>query len=161
MSGSGRAAPGGGTPIEEAPAWVIALLALLLWLVAFPASVGLLDGVGLREVPLRRIALGSGAIAVLLAVGLRLQRPWRRPRGARPHPLEDGRPPFVRFSTWIWTTLLFPNVLHGALLLAFRAEGRTIDYGTSWALGLVVAAVQAALGLVERRRRRRSTPAAS
>jgi hypothetical protein len=87
-----------------------------------------------------------------------MQRPWRRPRVREPHPLEDSRPPFVRLSTWIYTTLLFPNVLHGALLLAYRAEGRRIDYATSWAIGLVVAAVQGSWGLIDRWKRRRAAP---
>jgi hypothetical protein len=152
----GRALPGGGTPIEEAPLWALAILAILLWLVAFPASVGLLDGIGLRDVPPARLALGAAAITVLLVAGLRLQKSWRRATGRAPHPLDDRRPPFVRLSTWVFTTLLFPNVLHGALLLALRAEGRRIDYATSWAIGLLVSAIQGGLGLVDRWRRRRA-----
>ena len=37
----GTARTSHGTPIEEAPLWVLAIFAALLWLVAFPALAGL------------------------------------------------------------------------------------------------------------------------
>jgi len=137
-------------PIERAPAWVLAILVGLVWLIAFPALVGLVNGLRPASgggVGLAAVAL---ALALLLVVGLARQRPWRRPR---PTDLADARPPFVRFSTWVITTLLLPNVLYGAIVLFRGGEG--LDYASAWGIGLIVAAIQGAFGLVDRLRARR------
>jgi hypothetical protein len=53
----------GGTPIEDAPPWVLCIFAALLWLVIFPALVGV---VGALRGPWgggELLALGAGAIS--------------------------------------------------------------------------------------------------
>ena len=142
----------GGTPVEEAPLWALAILVALLALVFFPALVGLAEGFGVATAGRRgAFALAGAALAVTLVAGLARQRRWKRPPNL--HPL-DGRPPFVRFSTWLWTALLFPNVLHGLLVLT---RDEPVDYRAALAIGLLVSAVQGALGLADRWRRRRDS----
>ncbi len=135
----------GGTPIEEAPLWALALLVALLWLVVFPALVGLVNGLRPATGGGAGLAVAAFAVSLLLVVGLARQRPWRRRREAE---LGDSRPPFVRLSTWLITTLLVPNVLYGAIVLLRGGEG--LDYASAWALGLLVAAIQGAFGLADR-----------
>jgi hypothetical protein len=142
--------PDGGTPIEEAPVWALALFALLLWLVVFPALVGLLNGFRLIAGGGWTVAAAAGAITLLLVVGLARRKRWRRPSGGEP----GAQPPlFVRFSTWCITTLLVPNVLFGVLVLSRRGEG--LDYLSAWLLGLIVSAIHGAFALIERLRARR------
>lgn len=140
----------GGTPIEEAPLWALALLVGVVWLVAFPALVGLVNGLRPETGGGAGLAAAALALSVLLVVGLARQRRWRRPTATD---LGDGRPPFVRFSTWLLTTLLVPNVLYGAIVLMRGGEG--LSYSGAWALGLLVAAIQGAFGLADRWRRKR------
>jgi hypothetical protein len=143
----------GGTPIEEAPGWVLALLALILWLVVFPALVGLLNGLRLVSGGGWAVAAAAAAISTLLVAGLARQRPWRRATPAEP----CLQPPvFVRLSTWLITTLIVPNVLFGVLVLSRDGEG--LDYVASWLIGGLVSAIHGGFALVERRRRRRSAP---
>lgn len=143
----------GGTPVEEAPIWALGVLAVVVWLVAFPAIVGLLNGFELAEGAGWRIAGGSAAISLLLVLGLARQKPWRRARTADP----TAEPPlFVRFSTWLITTLLVPNVLLGTLVLFRRGEG--LDYASAWLVGLLVSAIHGGLALAERWRRRSPAP---
>lgn len=145
----------GGTPIEEAPWWALAILVLLLALVFFPALVGLLEGFGVRTAGQRpALALAGAGFALLLVVGLARLRPWKRLPNSSPG--LDSRPPFVRFSTWLWTAVLFPNVFHGLLVLT-RSE--PVPYRAALVIGLLVSAVQGALGLLARWRRRRAAPA--
>jgi hypothetical protein len=140
----------GGTPIEEAPLWALAILVALLALVFFPALIGVAEGFGVATAGRRGLfALAGAALAVALVAGLARQRPWKR--SPNRHPL-DGRPPFVRFSTWLWTAVLFPNILHGLLVLT---RDEPVDYRASLGIGLLVSAVQGALGLADRRRRHR------
>jgi hypothetical protein len=143
----------GGTPVEEAPIWALGVLAVVLWLVAFPAMVGLLNGFELAEGAGWRIAGASAAFSLLLVFGLARQKPWRRARTGGPAP----EPPlFVRFSTWLITTLLVPNVLLGTLVLLRRGEG--LDYAGAWLVGLLVSAIHGGFALAERWRRRRRSP---
>ena len=139
----------GGTPIEEAPVWALALLTAVLWLVAFPALVGLLNGFRLVAGGGWTIAAAAAAISLLLVVGLARQRRWRRPPAGEP---AAEVPVFVRLSTWCITTLIVPNVLFGMLVLGRRGEG--LDYLGAWLLGLLVSAIHGGLALIERRRRR-------
>lgn len=140
----------GGTPIEEAPLWALAILTTILALIFFPALIGLAESFGLDTRGRRlEIAGAAAAIALLLVSGLARQRRWRR--AAVAHPLDD-RPLFVRFSTWLWTTLLFPNFLHGLLvLMRSPAEGR-LDPRAAWLVGLGVAAIQGVWALLHRLR---------
>lgn len=140
----------GGTPVEEAPFWALALFAFFLWLVVFPALVGLLNGFRLIAGGGWTVAAAAGAIALLLVVGLARQRRWRRPP---PGELGAEPPVFVRFSTWCITTLLVPNVLFGVLVLSRRGEG--LDYVSAWLLGLIVSAIHGGFALIERLRARR------
>ena len=140
----------GGTPIEEAPWWALAIFAGLLWLVAFPALVGLLAGWGAWGGESLRVALAALGVALLVVVGLATRPRWRRPRGAT---LEDPRPFFVRFSTWLWTVVLLPNVLFGALVLGNPAT--PISYEASVLVGLLVSAIHGGFALAERFRRPR------
>jgi hypothetical protein len=140
----------GGTPIEEAPVWALALFAILLWLVAFPALVGLLNGFRLIAGGGWTVAAAAGAISLLMVVGLARQRRWRRPSRGEP----GAAPPvFVRFSTWCITTLVVPNVLFGVLVLTRQGEG--LDYLAAWLLGLIVSAIHGGFALIERVRARR------
>lgn len=140
----------GGTPIEEAPLWALSILLVLVWLVVFPALVGLANGVGLVRGGGGTMAAAAGLVAFLLVLGLARQRRWRRPAPGAPG---NGRPFFARFSTWLVTTLLVPNVLHGVLVLA--AGGQASDYLAAWLIGLLVSAVHALAAAAHRLRGRR------
>lgn len=146
----------GGTPIEEAPVWALAVLAVVLWLVAFPALVGLLNGFDVVDGGGWTIAGAAAVLSLFLVVGLARQKPWRRSHSTEP----AAEPPlFVRFSTWCYTTLLVPNVLHGTLILFRGGEG--FDYASAWLIGLMVSAIHGAFALAERWRRRTRPPATS
>jgi hypothetical protein len=137
----------GGTPIEEAPLWLLPILVLVIWLVAFPALIGLFDGlIGYRG-QWREIALGAGAISALLVAGLALRKPWKR--DVVDGPL-DNRPLFVRFSTWLLATACVPNVLQGVLVLT--REGPPPDFRSSLFLGLVISGCHGLLAWLARRR---------
>jgi hypothetical protein len=140
----------GGTPIEEAPLWALALLAGVLWLLVFPALVGLADGFGRAPGGGRGLALAAAAISVLLVTGLATRPAWRRPAGPRPHPLDDRRPLVARFSTWLIGVVLYPNLLHGLLVLT--RGGEAVDYRASLAIGLVASGIQGLFALRARRR---------
>lgn len=140
-----------GTPIEEAPLWVLAIFTGILWLIAFPAVVGLLAGWGLWGGDKLTPALAALGIAVVLVVGLTARKPWRRPTAADPR---DHRPLFVRFSTWLIVTLLVPNVLFGILVLTH--EGPPLTYEQALLLGALISAVQGTLAWLGHRRRRRA-----
>jgi hypothetical protein len=141
----------GGTPIEEAPWWALAIFAVLLWLVAFPALAGLLAGWGYWRGAKLPTALAALALAVLVVVGLATRKPWRRPSGAD---LRDERPLFVRLSTWLWTAILVPNVLFGVLVLT--NEGPPLTYQHALFLGAIVSVIQGAFALADRWKRRRA-----
>ncbi len=148
-------------PIEEAPVWALAILVALFALIFFPALVGLAESFGADTRGHRlELAAGAAALALFLVVGLARQRRWRRARS----PLDaldplaplaaDDRPIFARFSTWLWTTLLFPNVLYGLLVLTHSSEGARVDPRAAWIVGLGVSALQGLWALAERRRGR-------
>ena len=144
----------GGTPIEEAPLWALAILTAVLWLIAFPAIAGLLAGWGYWRGAKLPTALAALAVAALMVVGLATRKPWRRSTAGDRH---DERPVFVRFSTWLWTAVLFPNVLFGVLVLTH--EGPPLTYQQALLLGALVSALQGALAWLDRRKRRRAGPA--
>jgi hypothetical protein len=139
----------GGTPIEEAPVWALAILTVVFWLVAFPALVGLLNGFRLVAGGGWTVAAAAGVASLLLVVGLARQKRWRRPTSEAP---VAAVPVFVRFSTWLFTTLLVPNVLFGVLVLSRRGEG--LDYVSAWLLGLIVSAIHGGFALAARWRGR-------
>jgi hypothetical protein len=141
----------GGTPIEEAPLWALAIFTVLLWLVVFPAIAGLLAGWGYWHGEKLWTALAALAVAVLIVAGLATRKPWRRPTGAD---LRDERPVFVRFSTWLWTAILVPNVLFGVLVLT--NEGPPLTYQHALFLGALVSVIQGTFALVDRWKRRRA-----
>lgn len=143
-----RRATTGGVPIEEAPWWARALFAVVLWLLGFPALVGLLHGLRAWNGDRRGPALAALALAVALTVGLAARRPWRRPRAGDS---ADVRPRFVRFATWLVTSLLYPHVLLGAVLLT--RPGPPPERAATIGLGLVLSTTQAVLGWVADRRR--------
>ena len=145
-----------GTPIEEAPLWALAIFAALLWLVAFPALAGLLAGWGAWHGQRLAVALAALVLSVLVVAALATRKPWRR-RG--PRDLHDERPLLVRFSTWLWTAVLLPNVLFGILVLTH--EGPSLSYESALLLGLLVSAIHGLFALAERvkeRRRARQAP---
>ena len=81
-----------------------------------------------------RIAGAAVVLSLVLVVGLARQKPWRRAHLAEPATEPTAEPPlFVRFSTWCYTTLLVPNVLHGTLILFRGGEG--FDYASAWLIG--------------------------
>lgn len=139
-----------GTPIEEAPRWVLAIFAALLWLVAFPALAGLLAAWGAWHGQRLAVAAAAAVLAAVVVIGLATRKPWRR-RG--PRDLHDERPLFVRFSTWLWTAVLVPNVLFGILVLT--RDGPPPPYGAALLLGLLVSGIHGAFALADRLRSRR------
>lgn len=139
----------GGTPVEGAPVWTLAVLTVVLWLVVFPGLVGLLNGFRLIAGGGWIVAGAAGAISLLLVAGLARRRPWRRPRPGEP---AVEPPVFVRFSTWCITSVMVPNVLFGVLVLSRRGEG--LDYASAWLIGLLVSAIHGGFALAERWRRR-------
>lgn len=140
----------GGTPIEEAPVWALGVLTVLLWLVVFPALVGLLNGFNVVAGGGWTLAAAAAVVSLLLVVGLARQKRWRRPRPGEP---AGQAPLFVRFSTWCITTLLVPNVLYGVLVLSRHGQG--FDYVSAWLVGALISALHGAVALAERWRRRR------
>jgi hypothetical protein len=144
----------GGTPIEEAPIWVLAIFTGLLSLVTFPAVVGLLAGWGLWNGNKLSAALAALGIALVLVIGLATRKPWRRPTATD---LADHRPLFVRFSTWLIVAIFLPNILFGVLVLTH--EGPAFTYQQSLLLGAVISAVQGVLALLDKWKRRRADAA--
>ena len=141
----------GGTPIEEAPLWMLAILTGIFWLMAFPAVVGLLAGWGYWRGDKLSAALAALGVAVLLVVGLKTRKPWRRPR---PDDLADHRPFFVRFSTWLIVAIFLPNILFGVIVLTHK--GPPLTYEGALVLGALISTVQGVLAWLDRRKRRRA-----
>ncbi|HEV8239183.1 MAG TPA: hypothetical protein VGS57_07445 [Thermoanaerobaculia bacterium] len=146
-----RVSTGDGTPIEEAPLWILAILTGVFWLVAFPAVVGLLAGWGFWRGDKLPAALAALGIAVLLVAGLATRKPWRRPASTD---LADHRPFFVRFSTWLMVAIFPPNVLFGIIVLTHK--GAPLSYEQALVLGGLISAVQGVLALLDRWKRRRA-----
>lgn len=142
---------GDGTPIEEAPLWILAILTGIFWLVAFPAVVGLLAGWGYWRGDKLPAALAALGVAVLLVVGLATRKPWRRPTATD---LADHRPFFVRFSTWLMVAIFLPNVLFGIIVLTHK--GAQLGYEQALVLGGLISGVQGVLALFDRWKRRRA-----
>lgn len=137
-------------PIEEAPLWARGIFVVILWLVAFPAAVGLLAVWGLWHGELLRTALLTLVLAVALVAALSARRWKRRTRTD----LHDPRPPLVRFSTWLYAAVLLPNVLFGVIVLTHRDQ--ELDYRHAFFLGLLVSAIHAAFAGIDRLKRRRA-----
>ena len=140
-----------GTPIEEAPLWVLAILTGIFWLVTFPAVVGLLAGWGFWRGDKLPAALAALGIAVLLVAGLATRKPWRRPTTTD---LADHRPFLVRFSTWLMVAIFLPNVLFGVIVLTHK--GPPLTYQQALVLGALLSAVQGVLAWLDRRKHRRA-----
>jgi MFS family permease len=139
----------GGTPVEEAPWWALAIFALLLALVAFPAVVGLLAGLGRWHGQHGAAAAGALAVALAIVAAVATRRPWRREPAT---PLHDPRPLAVRFSTWLITALLLPNVLFGFLVLA--QPDPAVGYRSVALAAMLISAAQGAWAVTVRRRGR-------
>jgi len=133
-------------PIEQAPLWVLGLVALAIWLLAFPAIVGLLAGVGLWHGARLGPAIAAALLAVGLTAGLAMQKSWRR---TPPSALGDDRPFFVRLSGWVLGLVLYPNLMMGLVLL-FR-KGPPPDYRSVVMIGFVLSIVQGIVALTRRR----------
>jgi hypothetical protein len=144
---------GYGTPIEEAPLWMLAILTGIFWLMAFPAVVGLLAGWGYWHGDKLPAALAALGVAVLLVAGLATRKPWRRPTATD---LADRRPFFVRFSTWLMVAIFLPNVLFGIIVLTHK--GPPLSYQQALVLGALISAVQGVLAWLDRRKHRRAGP---
>lgn len=140
----------GGTPIEEAPVWVLGILAIVLWAVVFPALVGLLDGLRLVPGGGHSLAAAAAGLSILLVVGLARQRRWQRPSDGDPL---GQTPIFVRFSTWLYATLILPNFLFGVLVLFRGGEG--LGYLGAWVIGVMVSLIHGGFALARRWRRER------
>ncbi len=138
----------GEIPIEQAPLWVLAMVALLVALVAYPALVGILDGLGAWHGEKAGTAAAAAVLALGVVAGLATRKPWKRPRGTEP---VDRRPWFVRFWSWFWGAVLYPNVLHGILVLAHT--GPPPDYRTSLLVGMLLSGLQGLAAWVDRRKR--------
>lgn len=139
-----------GIPIEEAPFWVLLLFAAILWSIAWPSLAGLLAGCGAWHGQRTLTALAALGVASLVTVGVATRRPWRR---ATARDLHDPRPLAVRFSTWLFTALLLPNLLFGILVLTHA--GPPLGYDSAVALGLMVSAIHGVFAVVDRWRGRR------
>jgi hypothetical protein len=138
----------GGTPIEEAPLWALAILTLVLTAVTLPAVVGLLAGLGRWRGDLLPAALAAVAVAAAIVAGTATRRPWRR---GPITPLHDPRPVFVRFSTWLIAALLLPNVLFGILVLA--QPDPALGYRGAALVAFLVSAAHGAVAAAAHRRR--------
>lgn len=146
MSRAGSHPTTAGIPIEQAPLWVLGLVALAIWLLAFPAVIGLLAGCGLWHGARLGPAIAAALLAIGLTAGLAMQKSWRRPS---PGALGDDRPFFVRLSGWLLGLVLYPNLMMGLVLL-FR-QGPPPDYRTIVMIGFVLSIVQGILALTRRR----------
>ena len=71
-------APSGGIPLERAPFWELGIATVLLWLLCFPALIGILQGLGLWHGERRLPAAGAALLAAGLVFGLAHRRPWNR-----------------------------------------------------------------------------------
>lgn len=130
---------------------MLAILTLVLALVAFPAVVGLLAGLGRWRGDLLSAALAALAVAGAIVALTATRRPWRRgPVTA----LHDPRPVPVRFSTWLITALLLPNVLFGMLVLA--QPDPALGYRGAALVALLVSALHGGFAAAAHRRRVRS-----
>lgn len=139
----------GGTPIEEAPLWVLAILTALLWLLAFPGLTGLLAALGWWQGERLATALAAAGLALAIVVGAAVRKPWRRAPATAHH---DPRPWFLRFSGWLLTALLLPNVLLGAVVLTHPES----EWGAAEVayISVLISTVHAALAVADRWRRR-------
>lgn len=140
-----------GIPIEQAPPWVLAIVVFLLWLVAFPALVGLLHGFGLWQGERLGPAIAGAVVALALALGLWTRPPWRRTA------VVEQRPFFARFSTWLIGLVLYPNLMMGVVLLT--RPGPPPDYWTTGMIGLILSATQGILAWAHRRGERKTAAA--
>jgi hypothetical protein len=132
---------------------MLAIFTAILSLVAFPAVVGVLAAWDLWRGETLRAALAAFGIALLVVVGLATRKRWRRPV---PGDLADERPFFARFSTWLWTTLLVPNVLFGVMVLTHPEQ--RLGYALARLLGAIDWAIQGAGARAARGTRRRRGP---
>lgn len=143
--------PSGGIPLERARLWELAIATALLWLLCFPALIGILQGLGLWHGERRLPAAGAALLAAGLVFGLSHRRPWNRTLPP------ERRPRFVRFATWLIGLVLYPNLLMGTVLL-FRS-GPPPDYATTAAIGLILSTVQGIFSWLEHRKERQSAAA--
>jgi hypothetical protein len=130
--------------------WLLAIATVLIALPIFPALVGLATLAGLadrfqgRWWPLAPAAL---LVSLGLIVGLATRKPWiRQP----PNRWRDSRPLFVRFSTWLWTTILFPNVLVGLLVLTRSSDEPKLDPRGIYLVCFAISAIHGAIAVVNR-----------
>jgi hypothetical protein len=151
-SSPSRRPPGGGTPIEEAPLWILAIFAFFFWLMTFPAVVGLLAIWGYWHGAKLPAALAALAIAVVVVAGLATRHPWRRPTATDP----GETPFFARFTTWLVGALLLPNIIFGILVLTH--EEQQLGYQESLVIGAIISAVQGTFALIDRWKRKRRLP---
>jgi hypothetical protein len=79
-----RRSAAGEIPIEQAPLWVLAIVALLLAVVAYPAFVGILDGLGAWHGEKLRTAVAAAVLGLGVVACLATRKPWKRPRGTEP-----------------------------------------------------------------------------
>lgn len=140
-----------GTPIEDAPLWVLCIFAVLITAAAFPGVVGLQDSLFGWD-GRWPISLGIAVvISILFTAIMATRRSWRRDK-----PKE--KPTSARLFTWIMTSLLYPFTLHGILVMIMWPT--RMDFFSSLYLGLVISAAQAFLGWFEqfnRSRKKRGT----
>jgi len=130
-----------GTPIEEAPLWILCIITIAITAAAFPGVVGIQDAfVGWDGRWLVSIGIAA-VIGILFTSIMATRKSWRRDK-----PKE--KPISARIFTWVMTSLLYPFTLHGVLVMIIWPK--RMDFFTSLFLGLVIAAAQALLGWIER-----------
>ena len=136
-----------GTPIEDAPFWILCIIAIAITLAAFPGVVGFQDSFfGWDGNWLLSIGVAA-AIGILFTSIMATRKSWRRDK-----PKE--KPISARIFTCLMTSLLYPFTLHGILVMIVWPK--RMDFLTSLILGLVISAAQALLGWLDRVNKARS-----
>ena len=130
-----------GTPIEDAPFWILCILVVAITLAAFPGVVGLQDSFfGWDGNWILSIGIAA-LIGILFTSIMATRKSWRRDK-----PKE--KPVSARIFTWVMTSLLYPFTLHGILVMIIWPK--PMDFLTSLILGLVISTAQALLGWLDR-----------
>jgi hypothetical protein len=133
-----------GTPIEEAPFWILLIATPLIGAVLFLGAVGFQDTLGVWHGQWKPTALGALAAAAILIGTLSRLKSWRRPKPGEP----DTRPRVVRFATWLLGTAAFAFVLEGVLALIW-ADHHPGPLGVAYVM-VVIAGARGLLAWSER-----------
>ncbi len=137
-----------GTPIEEAPFWVLLIATPLIGAVLFLGTVGFQDALGVWHGQWKPTAIGTLAASAILIATLARLKPWRRLKPGEP----DTRPRLIRFATWLLGTAAFAFILEGLLALIW-ADRHPGPVGVAYVM-IVIAGARGLLGWAERVKKR-------